>query len=214
MWRVVATSAPELVPLKHGAWVMPIRELVLSCTNPSLEGCVRFVAVSGQWPQERLHRCGYVESPLRQTCTGPAGSLAHRHLDFPALETHKQQHLDPASMHATSVGWGGATFWNRALLPIAALPSIPRTTDERRQRYRAASQPYFAGHTFVDVSGHKRHWLPALNMVGWIAAQAEEGKLIAGVYGTVLGGEQTVPRSAVHHARGAPLVAATGDHVV
>ena len=126
---------------------------------------------------------------------GSAGTLAHRRLECPALKAHKQPHLDPDTMHAASMGWGGATFWGRALLPGSALPAIPRITEERRRWHRDASQLYFTGHICVDGSGLDFHWFPALNRVGWSAAQVEDGKFIAVLYGNGPGGEQTVSRA-------------------
>ena len=140
---------------------------------------------------------------------GSARTLAHKHLDSPALERHRQQHLDPASMHTAAMGWGGAIFWNRAPLPVATLPTI---TDERRQRYRDASQPYFAGHTFVDGSGHKCHWLPA----GWVGVPPKPrmARLLL-VFTAVSPGASTAPRAELHTVHAVlPFLLATmwSDH--
>eukprot|EP00973_Karenia_brevis_P085074 11808315-Karenia_brevis.AAC.1 len=50
-------------------------------------------------------------------------------------------------------------------------------------------------------------WWPDLNRAGWCAAQVAHGKLVGGMYGTVPGQEQSVPRAELYALRAAmPLL--------
>jgi len=200
LWAELADHHPELEELREGAWIHPARQAVLR-GDPVRGGCSRSVLVGGQWPQLRLFEGGLVGSELCQACKGSAGHRKHRHIECDAWCAERGQYLSDDVNLAKAEGLGGEVVWERALFPVSRLPHVPPVEPEKRRWYKGRAAACFSGQIYLDGSAHVYPWWEALNRAGWSAAQVEDGRLVAALYGTLPGEEQTVPRAELYSLR-------------
>ena len=200
LWEQLASKHPDLPSLAKGAWIYPLREVILG-KDIINGGCTRSVAIGGQWPQQRLEQQGYVSDSRCQACLQTVGALSHRHLSCPAIEADRLQWLEPSIAIAIRQGLGGPSFRDRGLFPVTSLPTVPPVQKEIRRWMMNEPMDCLTQDVFLDGSAHQYPWFPDLCRAGWCAVQCRDGNLVGGFYGTLPGPQQTVPRAELYALR-------------
>ena len=201
LWRDLAARNPTFAELAEGAWLEPLRAIMLSRAAPRRGGCARSVAVDGQWPQARLAEHGYVEDDRCQRCFLASGTLRHRHWKCPALEVSRSQNVDENALEMAAGSWPGKCFWDHGLYPMSEFPYVPPVREEQRRRLRGETLDFFTGNIFLDGSGHNSPHCESLNRAGWSAVCMDGIRVSGAMYGTVPGEDQDVPRAELYALR-------------
>lgn len=147
-------ESPELQHLAGGGLLQPIRRLLgadRSARGPlpgKQRSYLRSVVVNGQWPMQRLHQHGYVDTPGCKCC-GEVGTLLHRHAG--CREMRRGRDLPKAI--AVAAGRAQEVVEARVLLerclwPLAR-PAMPEGVRERRW---VRGHGYLQGRIYLDGS--------------------------------------------------------------
>ena len=84
---------------------------------------------------------------------------------------------------------------------MARLPPVPEVGPEVRRALREGGGAGLTGDIFTDGSGAISLYGDRLSRTGWAVVEVQGGREVDGVYGTLPGGRQTVPRAELYAIR-------------
>ena len=87
------------------------------------------------------------------------------------------------------------SFWTAAWLPTSFLPQAPPTTEHAVGWIKNKPLACFTGNVYTDGSAKKPAYAPSLSRAGWGVVQIDAETCVGGLFGSLAGYEQTVPRA-------------------
>ena len=154
IWKQLALETGD-VSLADGPRLPPLHRLTYgkSSLDPRQKGCVLSTVVGTQWPQQRLHKAGFVESPDCVLCSGGPGTLLHRHALCEATEASRRQYA-PSSVVALAraIPCSAQRVFLERLLAPSPVAELPPPQHELTINWEKGPG-VFSGACFLDGSG-------------------------------------------------------------